>query len=107
MEKAGLGAGDVLEAVDGQPLNGAADWFLARAHFERDHPVELQVRRGEQHLALRLVITAPVWRTWNRAEYLPAVALYFSRFVLLLLAILVRFIPPQPLTARLPALLFP
>src|SRR2546425_1749538 len=106
MDKAGLRPGDVLEEVDGHPLNGAADWFLARAHFERDHPVELQVRRGEQHLALRLVIGAPVWRTWNRAQYLPAVALYVARFVLLLLAILVGFSRPKQLSARLAALMF-
>src|SRR6266851_8118762 len=106
MDKAGLQPGDVLEAVDGQPLNGAADWFLARAHFERDRPVELQVRRGERHLALRLVIGAPVWRTWNQADYLPAVALYVARFVLLLLAILVGFSRPEQLSARLAALMF-
>src|SRR6266853_1721163 len=106
MDKAGLRPGDVLEAVGGQPLNGAADWFLARAHFERDQPVELQVRRGGQHLALKLVIAAPVWRTWNRADYLPAVALYVARFVLLLLAILVGFSRPQQLSARLAALMF-
>src|SRR5260370_4548247 len=106
MDKAGLRSGDVLEAAGGQPLNGAADWFLARAHFERDHPVEIQVRRGEQHLALKLVIAAPVWRTWSREDYLPAVALYVARFVLLLLAILVGFSRPQQLSARLVALLF-
>ncbi len=106
MDKAGLRSGDVLEAAGGQPLNGAADWFLARAHFERDHPVEIQVRRGEQHLALKLVIAAPVWRTWNRADYLPAVALYVARFVLLMLAILVGFSRPQHLSAHLAALMF-
>src|SRR5713101_1572766 len=106
MDKAGLRSGDVLEVVGGQPLNGAADWFLARAHFERDHPVEIQVRRSEQHLALKLVIAAPVWRTWNRTDYLPAVALYVARFVLLLLAILVGFSLPQQLSARLAALMF-
>jgi len=106
MDKAGLRPGDVLEAVGGQPLNGAADWFLARAHFERDHPIELQVRRAGQHLALKLVIGAPVWRTWNRADYLPAVALYVARFVLLLLAILVGFSRPRQLSARLAALMF-
>ncbi len=106
MDKAGLRPGDVLEAVGGQPLNGAADWFLARAHFERDQPVELQVRRGERHLALRLVIGAPVWRTWNRADYLPPVALYVARFVLLSLAILVGFSRPEQLSARLAALMF-
>ena len=106
MDKAGLRPGDVLEAVGGQPLNGAADWFLARAYFERDHPVELQVRRGRQHLALKLVISAPAWRSWNGADYLPAVALYVARFVLLLLAILVGFSRPQQLSARLAALMF-
>src|SRR5207245_9261628 len=29
MDKAGLQPGAVLEAVDGLPSNGAADWFLA------------------------------------------------------------------------------
>src|SRR5258708_1485393 len=106
MDKAGLRPGDVLEAVAGQPLNGAADWFLARAHFERDRPVELQVRRGGQNIALKLVIAAPVWRTWNRADYLPAIALYVARFVLLLLAILVGFSRPEQLSARLAALMF-
>src|SRR5216684_8550547 len=106
MDKAGLRPGDVLEAVGGQPLNGAADWFLARAYFERDHPVELKVRRGRQHLALKLVISAPAWRSWNGADYLPAVALYVARFVLLLLAILVGFSRPQQLSARLAALMF-
>ncbi len=106
MDKAGLRAGDVLEAVDGQPLNGVADWFLARAHFERDHAVELQIRRGEQHLALKLVITAPAWQTWNRGNYRPVVALCVTRFVLLLLAILVGFSRPEQLSARLAALMF-
>jgi hypothetical protein len=41
--------GDVLEAVNGQPLAGMPDWFLARAQFQRVHPVQLQIRRGEQH----------------------------------------------------------
>src|SRR6266853_3222213 len=106
MDMAGLRPGDVLETVGGQPLNGAPNWFLARAHFERGHPVEVQVRRGEQHLALTLVITAPVWRAWNRTDYLPAVALYVARFVLLLLAILVGFSRPQQLSAHLAALMF-
>src|SRR5260370_16879810 len=101
MDKAGLRPGDVLEVVDGHPLHGAADWFLARAHFERDHPVELKVRRGEQHLALRLVIAAPVWRTWNRPQYLPALALYVPPFPFLFLPILVHFPRPYTLYPRL------
>src|SRR6516165_2438104 len=51
MEKAGLRAGDILEAVDGRPLTAMPDWFVARAHFEPDRPIELQVGRGDQLLA--------------------------------------------------------
>ncbi len=106
MENAGLRAGDVLETVNGQPLNGMPDWFLARAQFERDQPVQLQIRRGEQHLALQFVIAAPAWRSWNRAHYLGVIAFCFARFILLSLAILVAFSRPEELSARLAALMF-
>ena len=106
IEKAGVQARDFLEAADGYPLNGAANWFLARAHFERDRPIEFHVRRSEQLLALKLVIGAPVWQTLNGADYLPAIALQVARFVLLLLAILVGFSRPQQLSARLAGLMF-
>jgi len=106
MEQAGVHAGDLLEAADGYPLNGAANWFLARAHFERNRPIELLVRRRGQLLALKLVIAAPVWRTLHGTECLPAIALQLARFMLLLLAILVGFSRPQQLSARLVALMF-
>jgi hypothetical protein len=104
MERAGAQPGDFLETADGYPLNGTANWFLARALFERDRPIHLQVRRGEQQLALKLVITSPVWRSGQ--QFFPAVALQVVRFVLLLLAILVAFSRPQQLRARLAALMF-
>ena len=106
MDKAGIHAGDVLEAVDGYPLNGAGNWFLARAHFERSRPIDLQVRRGEQHLALKLTIAEPVWRTWHGSQFLAAIALQIARSVLLLLAIFIGFSRPQQLSARLAALIF-
>src|SRR6266550_3469802 len=65
MDKAGVRKGDVLEAVDGHPLTGMPDWFLARSNFERGRSVEIQVRRGMQRLHLRFVITSPAWRTWH------------------------------------------
>src|SRR5258707_2670740 len=57
MEKGGVRAGDVLKAVNGQPLTGMPDWFVARAHFERktrDSPVRhagerLPAYRSEEH----------------------------------------------------------
>ena len=106
MDRAGIHAGDVQEAVDGYPLNGAGNWFLARAHFERNRPIDLQVRRGEQHLALKLIITEPVWRTWHGSQFLAAIALQGLRSALLLLAIFVGFSRPQQLSARLAALIF-
>ena len=106
MEKAGLRADDVLETVNGQPLTGVPDWFIARTHFERDRPIELRIRRGEQELALQFVITAPAWRTWNGAHLLGVLAFYVARFALLLLAIVVAFSRPDQLSARLAALMF-
>ncbi len=106
MDKAGIHAGDVLEAVDGYHLNGAGNWFLARAHFERSRPIDLQVRRGEQHLALKLTITEPVWRTWYGSQFRAAIALQVARSVLLLLAVLIGFSRPQQLSARLAAVIF-
>ena len=93
MDKAGVQKGDFLAAADGYPLNGAANSFLARAHFERGRPIELHVRRGEQRLALKLVIAAPVWQTLNGADYLPlsrfklpASSCYCWRFLLVFVA---------------------
>src|SRR5215470_3188367 len=99
VDKAGLRAGDVLEAVNGQPLNAMPDWFLARAHFQRNHPIELRIRRGDQQLGLQFEITTPAWRSGNRAHYVVTIAFYTARFILLLLAILVGFCRPEQLSA--------
>lgn len=105
MDKAGLRAGDVLETVNGQPLNAMPDWFLARAHFQRNHPIELRIRRGDQQLGLQFEITTPAWRSGNRAHYVGTIAFYTARFTLLLLAILVGFCRPEQLSARIAALM--
>jgi hypothetical protein len=106
MYQAGLRPGDALEAVNGQPLWGMADWFLARAYFERDRPITLQIRRIDQHLQLRFVISARSWRTWNREHALEVIAYCFARFVLLFLALAIAFNCPQQLGARFAALMF-
>ena len=106
VQQAGLRAGDLLESVNGQPLRAMPDWSLARAHFERNLPVMVQIRRGDQHLALHFVISAPAWSTWNGAHALAVMVYYFARFVLLLLAIAIAFTHPQQQSARLLALMF-
>jgi len=106
MDKAGLRAGDVLEAAGGQPLTGMPDWFVARAHFERDRPIDVQIQRDGQHLRLHLVITDPSFRTWNKAQRDSVLALYLVRLTLFLLATLVAFSrSQQQLSARLAALM--
>ena len=105
MARAGVRRGDVLESVNGLPLRGMPDWFVARAHFRRNVPIELQVRRGNQELKGRLVIATPAWRSWNRAHLLVDIAFYSIRFLLLLLAIAIAFSHPQETSSRLGALL--
>ena len=95
MDKAGLRAGDVLEAAGGQPLTGMPDWFVARAHFERGRPIDLQIQRDGQHLRLHLIITDSSFRTWNRTQRDSVLALYLARMILLSLAMLVTFGCPQ------------
>jgi hypothetical protein len=106
MQQAGVRPGDALEAVNGQSLSGIADWFLARAHFERNRPITLQIRRIDQHLQLRFVISAPAWRAWNREHALAVIAYYFARFVLLLLALAIAYSRPNQLSSRFAALMF-
>ena len=108
MDKAGLRTGDVLEAAGGQPLTGMPDWFVARAHFERNRPIDLQIQREGQHLRLQLVITDPSFHTWNTAQHDSVLAFYLARLILLSLAILIAFSRSQqqlPVTRRKPGTL--
>jgi len=91
MDKAGVRAGDVLEAAGELPLTGMPDWFVARAHFERERPIDLKIRRDEQALQLHLVITDPAFRAWNRAQHHSVLALLLVRLILLSLAIFLAF----------------
>jgi hypothetical protein len=92
MERAGLQAGDVVESVDGRPITGAPDWFIARAHVEIARPIELQILRGpQQHVSLHAVVTEPAWRTWSAQQLVGESAFYAVRFGLLCLAIVVSF----------------
>lgn len=91
VDKAGLRVGDVLEGVDEQPLTAMPDWFVARAHFEREHPIDLKIRRDEQPMNLHLVITEPAFRAWDRAQFGGVLALLLVRLILLSLAIFLGF----------------
>jgi hypothetical protein len=102
MQQGGVQAGDVIEAVGGRVVLGQTDWFLARAHFERDEPIELHVRRGHEHLRLWFRIATPNWRTLSGGD----IAFQATRPVVLLLAIVLAFARPRQLHAQLVALMF-
>jgi hypothetical protein len=101
-EQAGVQAGDVIETVAGRAVFGQTDWFLARAHFERNQPTEIQVRRGDEHLRLKFTITRANWTTWGRG----VVAFQAARAFVLSLALVLAFKRPDELSARLAALIF-
>jgi len=48
--------GDLIEAVNGQPILAMPDWFVARAHFESNVPVHLEVMRNGHILKLQVVL---------------------------------------------------
>jgi hypothetical protein len=106
MEIAGLRVGDVLVAANRQPITGMPDWFVARAYFELNRPIDLRIQRGGQSHWLNVVITEPAWRAWSTLQLLRIGGFYLVRFILLLLAICVAFCRPEQRRARLLALMF-
>jgi len=54
-DAAGVVPGDRLLAVDGQPLREAADYDRIARGFDRGREVEIEVRRDERRLELRVV----------------------------------------------------
>ena len=106
MESVGVRVGDVLVAANRQPITGMADWFIARAYFELDRPINLRIQRGDQSRSLNVVITEPAWRAWSTLQFFRIGGFYLVRFILLLLAICVGFSRPEQPRARLLALMF-
>jgi hypothetical protein len=88
--------------VGGRIAVRQTDWFLARAHFERDKPIEIQVRRGQDRLHLSFTIGMPNWRTLSRGE----IAFQATRAFVLLLAIVIALARPEQFEASLVALMF-
>ncbi|HEY6968293.1 MAG TPA: PDZ domain-containing protein, partial [Candidatus Angelobacter sp.] len=101
LDNAGLRPGDVLEAVDGHPLNGTPDWFLARANFEIGRPVQLQVNRGNAHLQVQFLITTAFWQ--HTRHWFASAVIYLCRFIPLVVAIVIVFRRPRQASARLAA----
>jgi hypothetical protein len=103
LDVAGVRVGDVIEAVDGRPLAGMSDWFLARAHFERGRAAEMQLRRDGQILRVWFTITKPNWRTPGNPAGIAVLAL---RLFVLLVGLFIAFRNPRQRISSLIALIF-
>ena len=102
MDQAGVQAGDIIGAVDGRAVANQIDWFVARANFERNRSMSVDVRRGPKLLPLWFTITAPDWRSWNPGT----VAFRVARAVVLAMAVVVVWARPERRSAQLLALMF-
>jgi eukaryotic-like serine/threonine-protein kinase len=62
---AGLQPGDRLTRVNGQVLEGAADWQRVRVYLDPSQPVTIEIDRGGRSVATNFVVPSGVsqWRT--------------------------------------------
>ena len=84
---AGVHKGDLIVAVNGQPILAMPDWFVARAHFESNTPVHLEVRRDGSLLKLQLILRDTPRGRGYWQHRMEAIALYGARLLLLLFGI--------------------
>lgn len=71
MEKAGVRAGDIVVAVDGQAIRTGHDWGEIAWQFEPGKPFELTVERDSQQMQLTLLFPdRRVWEMRDREQWL-------------------------------------
>lgn len=69
MEQAGVRAGDIIVAVDGQAIRGGHDWGEMAWQFEPEKPFVLTVERDGQQMQLTLLFPhLRVWEERNRKQ---------------------------------------
>jgi hypothetical protein len=71
MEKAGVRAGDIVVAVDGQAIRSGHDWGEMAWQFEPGKPFVLTVERDRQQMQLTLLFPPrPAWEMRDRKQWL-------------------------------------
>jgi hypothetical protein len=71
MEKAGVRAGDIVVAVDGQAIRSGHDWGEMAWQFEPGKPFVLTVERDSQQMQLTLLFpNRRVWEMRDREQWL-------------------------------------
>jgi eukaryotic-like serine/threonine-protein kinase len=105
MEKAGARPGDVLVAVNGQPLIDSEDWNIVRGQFEPERPISLVVKRADRQLQLTMVIPRTrIWRNYTRSDLLLEIVTAGIGVICLALGLLLLFSRPRHFVAVLGAL---
>lgn len=100
-ERAGVRAGDILLAVDGQRLFWALDWDAIRTNFEIGRPFRLDVQRGQDTLHFNVVLDRRQYQAWASTDSVFTLSIRFAQLILLGLALLIIFKRPFDLSARL------
>jgi hypothetical protein len=110
MEKAGVRAGDIVVAVDGQAIRSSHDWGEMAWQFEPGKPFVLTVERDRQPMQLILRFTERrVWEMRDREQwldYLQSEALALLYLAMGLVALFARPRDPGAVAGALLLLMF-
>jgi eukaryotic-like serine/threonine-protein kinase len=102
---AGAQTGDILIAINGEPLESPVDRNIAETRIGLRQPFTIDVQRGVQRLRLSGVLERRSIALWDWRGYVRVGSLQAARLICLLLAIVIAFKKPDDLAARLGALL--
>jgi hypothetical protein len=97
--------GDILIAINDEPLKSFLDHDIAATKIGLRQPFAIDIQRGNERLRLTGVLARRSIALWDWKRYVREVSLQTSRLICLLLAALIAFKKPDDLAARLGALL--
>lgn len=102
---AGGQTGDILTAINGEPLKSTMDRDIAGTKIGLRQPFTMDVKRGAERLRLTAALERRSVALWDWRSYVREGSLQTARLICLLLAIMIAFKKSDDLAARLAALL--